>query len=63
MLASGSVDGTVKLWDCSTGECLKVLQGHIGNAWSVAFSPDGHSLASGSGDGTLRCWDLTLENA
>jgi len=39
LLASGS-DRTVKLWDVSSGECLKTLQGHR-SGWSVTFSPQG----------------------
>jgi len=39
LLASGSTDRTVKLWDVSSGECLK-LQGHR-RVWSVTFSPQG----------------------
>ena len=35
------------------------LTGHTNTVWSVAFSPDGHTLASGSGDGTVRLWNLT----
>jgi tRNA A-37 threonylcarbamoyl transferase component Bud32 len=33
------------------------LRGHQGPIWSVAFSPDGHTLATGSDDTTLRFWD------
>ena len=37
-LASGAEDQTVRLWEVSSGECLKTLQGHTEIAWSVAFS-------------------------
>ncbi len=62
MLASGSDDRTIRLWDLNQTEeepkVLKVLEGH--NFWvgSVAFSPDGQKLASGSYDKTIRLWDL-----
>ncbi|MBT9311406.1 WD40 repeat domain-containing protein [Leptothoe kymatousa TAU-MAC 1615] len=55
-LASGSEDGTVKLWDRS-GRELQTLEGHSGWVWSVSFSPDGQTLASGSSDGTVKLWD------
>ncbi len=58
LLASGSCDNTVKLWNVSTGECLETLQGHADWVWSVAFSPDGQLLASGSSDFTVRLWNL-----
>ncbi|BAY48349.1 WD-40 repeat-containing protein [Scytonema sp. HK-05] len=35
-----------------------VLRDHTDRVWSVAFSPDGHTMASGSLDGTVRVWNL-----
>jgi len=37
---------------------LLALHGHAGGVYSVAFSPDGHTLVTGSKDGTLSQWDL-----
>ncbi|KAL4750943.1 hypothetical protein BDW72DRAFT_193470 [Aspergillus terricola var. indicus] len=57
LLASGSDDETVRLWDTATGGLQQTLEGHSGWVSSVAFSPDGRLLASGSYDETVRLWD------
>ncbi|GMG38722.1 unnamed protein product [Aspergillus oryzae] len=57
LLASGSDDKTVRLWDPATGALQQTLKGHIFSVWSVAFSPDSQLLASGSVDQTVRLWD------
>src|SRR5437764_1450644 len=41
LLTSGSVDGTVRLWDAATGAVRHTLEGHSSMACAVAFSPDG----------------------
>src|SRR6266540_3207785 len=56
-LASGSDDNTLRLWDVSSGELVRSLEGHQGSVRSVAFSPDGRWLASGSESKTVRLWD------
>ncbi len=58
ILASGSRDNTVRLWDAYTGEHKRTLIGHKKSINSIAFSPDGKTLASGSGDATIRLWDV-----
>jgi WD40 repeat protein len=58
LLASGSHDQTVRIWDINTGRCLKVLRGHSSCVWSVAFNFDGSIIASGSDDGTTKLWDV-----
>ncbi|OGE57195.1 hypothetical protein PENARI_c002G03634 [Penicillium arizonense] len=57
LLASGSHDNTVRLWDPATGVLTQTLKGHLGPVRSVAFSSDGRLLASGSDDKTVRLWD------
>ena len=59
MLASGSWDQTVRLWDVETGLLLNTLIRHTGLVESVAFSPDGQTLASSGWDNTIRLWNPT----
>jgi WD40 repeat protein len=59
MLASGSLDGTAKLWDLATGLQYAALAGHTAGIDGIALSPDGKTLATGSRDQTVRLWDLT----
>jgi len=53
---SGSDDGTLKLWEVSTGREIRTFKGHFGNVTCVTFSPDGRSVVSGHNDGTLAFW-------
>jgi WD40 repeat protein len=56
-LAAGNADGTLQLWDVSTGCETRRIEGHKREVNSVAFSPDGKALASSSFEGELFLWD------
>ena len=57
LVASGSVDHTVRLWKLN-GLPESVRTGHTSTVTCLAFSPGGEKLASGSCDRTVRLWDL-----
>src|SRR4029077_8044520 len=60
---SASHDKTLKIWDLSTGDHVRTLEGHTGGVESVFLFPGGRLALSGSNDGTMKMWDLrTGEN-
>jgi WD40 repeat protein/transcriptional regulator with XRE-family HTH domain len=64
-IATGSWDGTIKLWNLENGTLsggqvsLLWLGQHAGSIHRLAFRPDGRTLASGGDDGVIRLWDVS----
>jgi WD40 repeat protein len=59
ILATGSEDKTVKLWDVVAGKEFATLKGHASGIQSLASTRDGKRLASADDGGVVRVWDTT----
>jgi WD40 repeat protein len=57
LLASGSNDKTVGIWDLINGK-PNTLVGHTAFVKCVAFSPDGELLASAGDDNAIKLWNV-----
>ena len=61
---SASEDGTARVWDLSSGKCVKSLQGHkkfevLRACWAPpGMADDSVAIATGSADGTVRLWGI-----
>ena len=58
MLASGSLDRTVSLWNLKTGKQIFTFFGQAGEVHAVAISPDGQMLVAGGSDNKITSWQL-----
>ena len=58
IVATGGLNGTIKLWDSSSGYELRTLQGHSEGTQGMEFSKDGKWLVSGSWDDSVKRWDV-----
>ena len=61
ILASGSRDRRIELWDVTHQQRLSILDGHTDGIMDMAFSADGKKFASTSRDGTAHLRDLDTE--
>lgn len=61
-LATGSWDGTAKIWDAESGRELLTLVGHGKPITAVTFNRDGEHLATGSWDGRVEVWNSVIHH-
>jgi WD40 repeat protein len=58
-LASAGYDGTVQIWEATSGSTIFTYHGHAAEVWMVAWSPDSRYVASGGDDQTVQVWEAT----
>lgn len=58
LLASGTEDGNIMIWELQTGKLKTPLAAHLQAISSLAFNPDGKTLASSSHDKTIKLWNM-----
>lgn len=57
-VATGCVDGKVRVWDSLSGDCVRIYSGHSDAIQSLAVSANGEFLVSVSIDGTARVFEI-----
>jgi WD40 repeat protein len=61
-IVSGSLDGTMRKWDCDTGLLIgEPWEGEGGRIWALALSPDGKTIACGREGGSVQRWNTDGE--
>jgi len=58
ILASGSEDGSIRIWDYESGKLEKILKGHTGSVNYLSFNSLGTLLSSGSNDTLIKIWSV-----
>ena len=59
---TGGHDGTIRLWNTSTGAQERIVGVHVNWVWGLAIMPGTTFVASASFDGSVRIWDYTTGN-
>lgn len=62
ILASGSEDKTVRLWDTEERAKIATLEGNEASVTALAFSPDGKILATGDAGKVIKVWDVNAQS-
>lgn len=59
LMASGSADKTINMWELDSGSLVYSLRDHSNWVRGLAFSPDSKTLVSCSADKTIKIWNVS----
>ena len=59
LIASGSVDNTMRIWDVRQARLMRTMHGHPFPVLSLKFTPNGSFIVTGSTDGIGRIWRVS----
>ena len=59
LVASGSVDDTLRLWNVEQGKLIRIMEGHPFPVLRLKYSALGITIVTGSTDGVIRVWDVS----
>lgn len=63
LIAAGSADHLVNIWDASSGDPTLTCKGHTGAVYTVAWSTQGEQIASAGEDGMVKIWHTNAQHA
>ncbi|HEX3315586.1 MAG TPA: hypothetical protein VHR72_11875, partial [Gemmataceae bacterium] len=55
----GRYEQTLRVWDLSSGRCLRTMSGHKERIITLSLNRDGRLALTGSADNSVRLWDTT----
>lgn len=58
-IASGHINGVLRVWNVETGETIWTWEGHDGKITGIAHSSNGEQIVSSGEDGTVRLWNTS----
>lgn len=62
VLASGSQDGSIRLWNPHTAELIRAFHANDGAVWTLQFTPRGDQIVAAGSDGRVHVWDVAREH-
>ena len=57
-IVTGATGGATTVWNVTTGELVRNVEGHLATVYGAAVAPDGRRALTGGRDSTARLWKV-----